>query len=217
MKTQLSILAILLTFAFLSCKNESSTTVQMNYQHSDKPSVVNCKGADSTLIKEVLYTFENDITKLYDPQNNNVNRAYSSFARVIPSGRIDYTKLVSEHTLEVYNALKTTSLWKDGGLNYENEFFSCLGENMKDPNLKTTYNSLISSGYMSNKLFGPPLANKSSAMANDKYLATFIALDFYFAHLEGVKPQPELPQIEKANDGPVDFNKVPAKTIQQLN
>ena len=79
MKTKFSILAILVTFAFLGCKNES--TVKINYDYSDQPSVVDCNAADSLLIKEVLYTFESDIAKVYDPQNNNIRRAYSLFIR----------------------------------------------------------------------------------------------------------------------------------------
>lgn len=212
MKTRFSILTILATVAFLSCKNEPA--VKINYNYSGQPSVVNCNGADSLLVKEALYTFESDIAKTYDPQNNNTRRAYSLFIRNAANGRIDYKKSVTNHTVEVYNALKNSTLWKGDGLNYENEFFTCVGENIKDPQLKTTYNSLISSGYMSNKLFGPPLATKANSVINDKYLATFIALDFYFSHLEGITPQPEAPQVEKADNRPVDFNKTPIKKVQ---
>ena len=212
MKTKFITLAILVTFAFLGCKNES--TVKLNYKYSDQPTLVTCNMADSLLIKEALYTFESDIAKVYDPQNNNIRRAYSLFVRNAASGRIDYKKSVTDHTVEVYNALKSSNLWKDGGLDYKNDFFNCIGENIKDPQLKTTYNSLISSGYMSNKLFGPALGSKVNSVMNDKYLGTFVALDFYFSHLEGITPQPELPKVEKADDAPVDFNKTPAKTVQ---
>ena len=59
MKTRFSILAILVILAFLGCKNEP-VAVKMNYEYSDQPSLVDCKGADSLLVKEVLYTFESD-------------------------------------------------------------------------------------------------------------------------------------------------------------
>lgn len=213
MKTRFSILTILVTFAFLSCKNES-VAVKMDYNYSDQPSLIDCNISDSLLVKEALYTFESDIAKVYDPQSNNVRRAYSLFIRNASNGRVDYKKVVTEHSLEVYNALKNSDLWKDGGLNYKNDFFVCIGENIKDAQLKTTYNSLLSSDYMSNNLFGPALGSKANSVINDKYLATFVALDFYFAHLEGVTPQPKLPQAEKADNSPVDFNKTPVKTPQ---
>lgn len=212
MKTRLSILAIIFTLAFFNCKNESS--VSLNYSYSDKPAVINCKGSDSLFVKEVLYTFENDILKAYDPTSNNLRRAYTTFLRNATNGRADYSKLVSDHTIEVYNALKTSDLWKNGSLNYDNKLFACIGENVSDKALNTTYNSLLSSGYMSNKLFGAPLAAKSGSLINDKYLSTFVALDFYFAHLEGITPQPEVPQMEKTDNGPVDFNKVPPPSAQ---
>ena len=212
MKARLGIVAIVLTLIFFSCKKESSVT--MNYEHSDKPSVVNCQTADSLLLKEALYTFETDIANAYDPQGKNLRRAVPTFIRNISSGRVDYNKLTSEHAVEVYNVLKSSQFWKDGGLDYNNSLFSCLGENIKYQSLKTTYNSLITSGYMNEKLFAAPLASKTNAVISDKYLATFIALDFYFSHLEGITPTPPAPKVEKANDGPVDFNKVPAKTAQ---
>ena len=118
MKTRLSILAIIFTLAFFTCKNESS--VSLNYSYSDKPAVINCKGSDSLFVKEILYTFENDIIKAYDPSSNNLRRAYTTFLRNATNGRVDYSKLVSDHTIEVYNALKTSELWKKRKPNLKN-------------------------------------------------------------------------------------------------
>lgn len=214
MKAKLSIVTVVLACALFSCKKESS--VNINYEYSDKPSVVDCKIADSLLLKEVFYTFENDILNAYDPQQKNPRKAYPSFLRNIPTGRINYEQIVSPHTIEVFNGLKQSSLWKDGKLDYKNDVFSCLGNGMNEGNLKTTYNALMNSGYMSNKLFGAPLATQYSSVMSDKSLATFIALDFYFSHLEGVTPTPKASeaQTNKANQ-PVDFNKTPAKPTLQ--
>ena len=214
MKAKLSIVTLVLAFTFLGCKKKSS--VNINYLYSDKPSVVDCKTTDSLLLKEALYTFENDLLNAYDPQQQNLRKAYPGFLRNVANGRLNYQQLVSEHAIEVFNGLKTSDLWKDGKLNYENKVFTCLGEGMKNGNLKTTYNALLSSGYMSNKLFGAPLATQYSTVMNDKYLATFVALDFYFSHLEGVVPAPPAPAPEKPGatnqaNKPVDFNKAPAQ------
>ena len=65
---------------------------------------------------------------------------------------------------------------------------------------------------MSSRLFGEPLRASVSQATRDKYLALYIALDFYYVKLFDVdftKINFEDPQSK------VDFNKLPPKQIQK--
>lgn len=216
MKTQLSILGIILSITFLSCKQE--TTAHIDYQYANKPQIIECEKVDSLLLKEAFYTFENDLLDFYDPQNKNQSRAYSSFVRIAANNmsRIDFNKIASTRTMEVYNALKKdTGLWNGNNLNYEHPIFTCIGDNIRDQALNKTYNALISTGSMRADLFGAPLAAKYQQVNADKYLGIFVALQYYYANLAGVTPQPKQEvntlQSNQPDNSPVDFNKVPRK------
>lgn len=212
MKTQLSILGIILSLTLLSCKQDA-TTANIEFEYADKPQTLDCKKVDSLLLKEAYYTFENDLINFYDPQNKNQSRAYTSFVRFASTNisRIDFSKIATERTIEVYNALKEdTSLWNGNSLNYEHPLFSCIGDNIRDQALNKTYNALLSTGSMQPNLFGAPLSTKAQQVNADKYLGTFVALQYYYVNLANVTPQvkQEVKPIQQDN-GPVDFNKVP--------
>ncbi|HZW63584.1 MAG TPA: hypothetical protein VFF15_08090 [Flavobacteriaceae bacterium] len=209
MKTHLSLLVIIFTFIFLSCKQE---TASIDYTYADKPQLIDCKKTDTLLLKEAYYTFENDITNFYDPQNKNVSRAMASFIRIASSNasRIDFNKIATPRTIEIYNTLKAdTGLWNGENLNYEHPLFACIGEQIKDQALNRTYNALIDTGSMKASLFGAPLNAKFQQVTSDKYLATFVALQFYYANLANVTPQVKEEQKTQPDNSPVDFNKIP--------
>lgn len=213
MKTQLSILGIILSLTFLSCKQE--TTASIDFEYADKPQTIECKRVDTLLMKEAFYTFENDLLNFYDPQNKNQSRAYSSFIRIASTniGRVDFSKIATPRTIEIYNELKKDSdLWNGNSLNYEHPLFSCIGDNIKDQALNKTYNALISTSSMRADLFGAPLGAKYQQVNADKYLGTFVALQYYYANLANVTPQPKQEAtINQPDNSPVDFNKVPRK------
>ena len=215
MKTQLSILGIILSLTFLSCKQENNSAANIDYEYADKPQPIDCKKVDTLLLKEAYYTFENDVTNFYDPQNKNITRAFTSFIRMASNNidRVDFSKIATPRTIEIYNTLKNdTDLWVGNNLNYEHPVFSCLGENIKDQALNKTYNALLSTGSMRADLFGAPLGQKSQQVNADKYLGTFVALQYYYANLANVTPQPkQKATLDQPDNSPVDFNKVPRK------
>ena len=58
---------------------------------------------------------------------------------------------------------------------------------------------------MSPKLFGSPLMSNYRSAIKDKYLASYIAFDFYYAKLFTI----DLSQVEEKPEPKVDFNQVP--------
>ena len=96
-------------------------------------------------------------------------------------------------------------------LENNSSIIKCISSNIIDKNLKTTFNALISTNSMTPKLFGTPLMTKYRNLINDKYLATYVALDLYYAKLFDVN----LADINFNKPQPLDFNVVPPKANKE--
>ena len=213
MNSYLKPLSILLVLTiFTSCKKEATLS---EYKYADKESNVNCQSISPELLKEALYSFEDDVANFYARDGKqNLSQAYSRTINLGIYGNAKYNEMVSPHTLEIFEILKTkTDLWdlskKNKSLNYKHELVKCLADNISNKDLKTTFNALLSTNSMSAKLIGEPLKRQSSLAIKDKYLATYIALDMYYAKLFDVdfnapkKEKIEVPKLEI----PVDARK----------
>ena len=212
MNSKITIITCLLFFTVFSCKNENAFS---NFKYADKPVVFECESANSKLLNEALYSFEDDILNHYKKGNQNyrIDQAYSQIIRNSVFGRLKMEDIVSKHTAEVFEALKNEDgLWDANNtvshLNYNSNAINCVSNNIKDKALKDTFNALVSTNSMSPKLFGAPLTTKYRNALSDKNLAMYVALDLYYAKMFDIdfskvnldKPEPK-----------VDFNQVPPK------
>lgn len=209
MKPQLfKILMISLAISLVSC-NKEEKVVFTEYKFADKPEVVTCAGLDTKLLNEALYAFEEDISKYYKTPNSNISRAYSRLISESTINRIKVENVLSEHTLKVFEAIKKDKdIWKQNGtLNYQSKLIKCISENIKNDRLKSTFNALLSTNSLSPNLFGEPLKSNAVMMLSDKYLATYVALEFYYSNLFDV----DLTTINFDKPAPsnIDFNKKP--------
>lgn len=211
MKTQFfKLFVITLVISLVSCKKETPFT---DYKYADKPETITCDNLDAKLLKEALYTFEDDIVNHYDAQTKNLSRAYNRLLNETLSNRLKYDDVISAHTANVFEAMKNNaSLWNQGNaksnLNYNSEILKCIVSNIKDNRLKSTFNALISTNSMSPALTGDAIKGAVGRLLNDKYLATYVALEFYYAKLFDVDFTTinfEEPQTN------VDFNQKPPK------
>lgn len=210
MKTKFNLILFLLTVTVFSCKNEKPFD---DYQFISNGIMINCNDEKTAaIVNEALFSFENDITKFYSKDQPNINLAYSQFVRNAIYGRVNYTEIVSPHTVKVFEALKKEGEFWDAQnpishLNYNSTFFQCIANNIQDKNLKTTLKALVSTKSMSPKLFGAPLMTRYNRATSDKYLAGYIAFDLFYAKLFDV----DLSQVKEKpiEDNKVDFNKVP--------
>lgn len=208
MKTNFKLFAFLAVSILLSCKQEVTLS---DYKFSDKPTVLDCGDKDSKLYNEALYAFEDDITSFYKNKNNpngNLGLIYSQFLRYSDANRINYEELVTPHTLEVFNVLKTKKdLWNMESsvskFNYYGSFFDCIAAHIQNQNLKPTLNALLTTRSMSPRMFTAPLITQYRAAAEDKYLSAYIAFDLFYAKLFDIDPT-------KVKERAVDFNQTPA-------
>jgi len=210
MKSTINIILVLIAVTATSCKKDNTFK---DYKFAEKGSVVKCEIQDIALINEAVFSFENDIELFYERNGQkSMNTAYSQFLRNVIINRIKFADIVSPHTVKVFEALKNVEgLWDannpDSHLNYKSALLTCIANNLKDQKLKTTFNALVATNSMKPNLFASPIARNYRAPISDKYLATYIALDLYYAKLFDVDLSnvKEKPVVEQK----VDFNKRP--------
>ena len=209
-----SIITFLFTLILFNCKNDTALS---EYKYADKPIVLNCNNLNAKLYNEALYSFENDILSYYGGAglNKSLFRAYSQFIRYAVYNRVNYSELVSEHTLKVFEALKNDqTLWdvnnSKSHLNYSSPLIKCIAENIADKDLQKTFNALLTTNSMSPKLFGVPLLTRNKGAVKDKALASYMAFDLYYAKFFDI-------DFSKINfdrpETPVDFNNAPQQPI----
>jgi hypothetical protein len=175
-----------MAIALISCKKE---VVLSEFKYSEKDLQVNCEDVNLDLLKEAVFSFEDDIATYFSNNGTkNLSQAYSRTVNLALYGRAKYNDIVSDHTIEIFNILKEDNdLWnldnEIKSLNYNSKLVKCLADNLSNKELKTTFNALLSANSMSAKLFGEPLRRMSYFAVKDKNLATYIALDMYYAKL----------------------------------
>lgn len=205
MNSNLKLIALFLGMTLLSCKNENTLP---EFKYSDKPVALTCTDVNSKLYNEALYSFEDDILAFYSKNKPNPSliQAYSQFIRNASYGRVKYEDIVSKHTSTLFEALKQdNNLWDANNtkshLSYSSPLIKCIADNIKDKNLKTTFNALLSTNSMSPKLFAAPLSTKHRNVLSDKFLASYVAFDLFYANLFNI------------DFSKVDFNK-PAEKVE---
>lgn len=207
-----------------SCKQNNSEATLAEYKYTDQPETISCDPTTDKLMKEALYSFENDIINNYDPNGKNKLRAYRSFVNNAVANRVDIANMMSKQTKAIFDVLKTKNdLWEGTALNYNSDLVKCLSNNMQDQNLKTTFNALVSTNSMTQQLFGPALRSNTS-YTRDPYLQTFLALDYYYAKmiaLDFSKVDLEVNEAKQQTNNKIDFNKRPAaqpvRSTPQIN
>ena len=200
---QINIATILLLLLALSCKKEMTLS---EYKYANNNYTVECQDYQLELMKEAVYSFEDDILKHFEKKGSkNLSQAYSRYVNLSSYGRLQYNEIISDHSKELLNILRAEDdLWSQTSngwsLNYSHPIVSCISNNMKDKDLQTTFNALLSTNSMSQKLFADAIKRVSYKAIRDKSLATYIALDLYFANLiDANLESPEAKQPIKAD------------------
>lgn len=211
MKLRLTVLALCL--CLFNCKeDQKAQSVEFNYKYSQEQ-ILNCEGIDTALLQEAVLSFEEDLVNFYTPDKPVYSRAYSLFVNQAISNRVDYSKIVSEHSKTVLEALKQEKeLWTnnpDGSkVNFSHPLFKCIADNIKDEPLQKTFNALIQTNSMSLRMFGDELKRKTFGMKDDKYLATYVALELFYGKFYdtdlsalSLKTKPADEKADSSHDG----------------
>ena len=182
-----TVFLVTLFFIASSCKEEPKIT----YKYSDQPDVIDCEGlANEQLLLEAFYSFEEDLKKQFilpsDP-NPMIQRAYAAFISrnsgrqlpVIPD-------MVSQHSLDIYKELAKTDLFLDGKLNPNSKLTNCIANNIKNEQVKTTFNALKSTNSLSPELVAAAVFNVGPRAYQEEALKVYFAFGLYFAKFNAI-------------------------------
>jgi len=217
------VLAAAISLSILSCKKEAT----IEYKYADKPAVISCEGVNEKLLSEAYYAFENAIITQAKNTNKRPNanitveyalRNFISRSR----GPIKITDYVTEESLAIFNNLKTLDIWDGPQLKNSAAITECIGNNISNPTIKGSFNTLRSVGSLNPKLMVSAMTDNRAVrdQYKDKVLMTYAALDMYYAKFYNTdfsavtflteqtqpviapttKAAPKAPQIGKALD-----------------
>ncbi|MBR9914621.1 MAG: hypothetical protein GYB32_07315 [Algicola sp.] len=209
---KLKIAVVAFSLCFFTCKEDAKKTVEFNYKYPSVEQLLDCgDDMDTQLFQEALYSFEADLIAFYTPDQPVYSRAYSLFVSQAINNRIVYQNMVSDHSKAVFQALKQDeTLWTtnpDGShLNYNHPIFKCIGAHIEDEQLHKTFNALIDTNSMSLRMFGDQLRRKTFGMKDDKYLATYVALELYYAKFFDVDFNKEVPDVSETEKQSSNLN-----------
>jgi hypothetical protein len=166
----------------------------LEYKYQDKELNMNCKQIDIPLMKEALYSFEDDIASFYNNENYSPGTriyyhfGYANFIYTGATGEADFQNIVSTHSLSILSKLrKEPELYiekKDASnLNYQHEFVQCLINQIKNAEIKDKIKTLLSVDFLTPKNMAEFYRVNIEDAKTDKHFALFIALDTYYQYL----------------------------------
>lgn len=180
-KNILFLLICIITFS--SCKKN---TINIEYQFSDKPDLFACSEVDMNLIKEAVYSFENDIIPYLESRRvYNLQKAYNVTVNLYNNKHLNVNEIASTHTKNIFKALKEKEgLWNESktgySLNYNSDVVNCAIENFLNDDLKTITKSLIETNSMSKKHINDQLILNYNKIHKDNGLRAFMALEYFY-------------------------------------
>lgn len=166
----------------------------LEYKYQDRELTVACHQIDGNLMKEALYSFEEDISAFYNNDNYVPNTpiyyrfGYANFIFTGATGEAKFEQMVSPHSLGILKELKKQEglfieNQKGSNLNYNHEFVKCLIEKIENKEIKDKINTLLSVNFFSPKTMAEFYRVNNLDVETDKNFAMFIALDTYYQHL----------------------------------
>jgi len=181
---RLSIL-LLLFLALSSCDNEP----KLEYKYTEKDDLFQCSTVDMDLIKEAVHAFEDFIMNNYSfKEPYFVEKGYRNYWSVATTDRLPNIDKMDPHVRDVYNALmREEDLWIKSAekitLNYDHEFAICILDNIKNKDAQETMAILLETHSFRPEIFTPVMKRNSKQLVADRGLATFAALELFYAKL----------------------------------
>ncbi len=185
-------LLIFTLFTFLvSCKQG----IKLEYKYQEKPQNVTCKGADKELMHEALYSFQEDINEHFKNKGTGDKSIAKAYARYIYKGTLgqtNYGDVASKHTREILKKLLSenkdlfTKLNGKTVLNFDNEYVTCLVNNIKNEEIKRIIQNLKTVNDMRVELLVEPYRVNVKDVHVDQNFAMLVALQTYYARLADV-------------------------------
>jgi len=165
-----------------NCKNTS-----IDYKYSNEADMLQCEITNQDLYKEAMYAFENYITTHYivTPPNT-LSQGYAFYWEIAIRDQMPALELFDDHLIQLVDILKNESdLWIsiNGGytLNHEHEIMTCIANDIKDSNARESLLNLLDTNSFRPDIFMPSIGGQAKNLIDDKALATYFALNHFYA------------------------------------
>lgn len=185
MKHKTLLVILVLSALLLSCSQE-----QTSYKYQHKADIITCTNVNSALLKEAFYAFENDLFQhTKDTLQVDIEAAYNRWIYPSHNNNFNIKTLVSPYTVSLFNKLKIEEPQlfditnKDSNLNYNSTLITCIADNVRDQDLKTTFNALLDSKSMSPKLFGDRLTFNLLKVTRDPYMRYYVIFEYGYGKM----------------------------------
>lgn len=189
-----------------SCKEKT-----FDFKYADKEDLFECSlVGNMELIKEAVYVFEDFIKNNYSfKQPFSVSKGYTKFLNNTEAGYMPLAEKFDNHIKEVVYKLKEQeTIWNTSGnrttLNYNSNLANCILSNIQNQNLKNILSSMMKSNTLRSNIFAPSVNTNVNILEKDRALATYEALDMFYAklfHLDlSLSPVEISKQLKKIND-----------------
>ncbi len=205
MTKKIALIAILISTIF-ACNNSTKLT----YKYTEKDDPFKCANQDMKLVKEALYVFEDYILKNYDFKNRGlVLSSYDSFLLNSGHNFIPMAERIDEHMKTVFYTLREQeNLWKTVDdqvlLDYNSNLVQCIVENVQDDQIRKVLDALLQTKTLKASTVAPILKRNAAQLQKDKALASFVALELFYAKLVdldlSLSPEELSAQIREINN-----------------
>ncbi|WGK64395.1 hypothetical protein [Croceiramulus getboli] len=206
-----SLLIICLFILGISCSQDKKSDI--TYQFQDMPYPVECSAysggqdaIDPDLLKEAVWSFQNDITNYYGRDYGGfIRKDLATGFREFVWGGLDgvarYQEIASPHSWMLLEELKKVEgLWNPDGirsnLNYDHPLMQCLQDNFKHEEIKEVYDKLDQANSLGPKVLRPIMTKHTLRFVEDPYLATYLAFDGFYNYLYDLE-RPKQPQTDE--------------------
>ncbi|NND51173.1 MAG: hypothetical protein HKN54_02130 [Flavobacteriaceae bacterium] len=201
-----SVLVITSAILLFSCNSEP----KLAFKYAAEKNLFACPDVDMELIKEAVYAFEAFIFENYSFNAPDIEKAAyfnylkNSEAKLLPMG-----EKFDDHIKNVFYALKSeASLWSGSDdhktLNLDHEIVKCISDHIAIEAVKPVFKTLVDSKTLRGEIFAPTLRSHFNRMKEDRALATYVALDLFYAKIFqfdlSLTPTELAKQIREIND-----------------
>ena len=185
MKNKVLLLAFIATIA--SCSKP------FPYKYINEEQTIDCPNINKEIVHEALYSFKNDISKYYleeiqEKDYLNFLYSYNQYIYRGAKGNVNFKEIASTHTLQIVEELKKEKnlfikVKGKSNLNYQNEFVTCLINNIKNEEIRNKIINLIGVDYLSPEVMAENYRKTTSDTEEDSNYLLFVALETYYQRL----------------------------------
>ena len=178
------IISVVASILLSSCNNSKIT-----YKFQENQDLFPCENYDSKLVKEAVYAFEQFIENNYTINDSkNLINSYARYWAIASTKQLPKVHLLDEHLKEIILTLKEEEyLWTvhngEYALNLDNTLGQCLINNIKNEDINKSLSLLVEYKTYKKEYVLPIFKRDVSQLIEDRALATYVALEFFYSKL----------------------------------